>query len=154
MLRVPHLVDSCDGAGVVGLPANLLRAHQPFGALVTPPALAADHGLRPEAQNSGAEVLKGEYALVWFPGDDLLSPLQRPRGLPIGNLTSQFWSNCYLDPFDHFIKRELRCGAYLRYVDDFAVFGDSKRQLGLSITAISQPVERRKSFATERYFFA
>ena len=78
---------------------------------------------------SGAEVLKGEYALVWFPGDDLFVPLQRPRGLPIGNLTSQFWSNCYLDPFDHFIKRELRCGAYLRYVDDFALFSDSKRQL-------------------------
>jgi len=78
---------------------------------------------------SGAGVLKAEYSLVWFPGDDLFAPLQRPRGLPIGNLTSQFWSNCYLDPFDHFIKRELRCGAYLRYVDDFALFSDSKRQL-------------------------
>jgi hypothetical protein len=41
----------------------------------------------------------------------------------------QFWSNCYLDPFDHFVKRELRCPAYLRYVDDFALFGDSKREL-------------------------
>jgi RNA-directed DNA polymerase len=78
--------------------------------------------------DSGAGVLDGEYVMVWFPGDDLLSVL-RPRGLPIGNLTSQFWSNCYLDPFDHFVKRELRCPAYLRYVDDLAFFSDSKRKL-------------------------
>jgi hypothetical protein len=77
---------------------------------------------------SGVGVLDEEYAMVWFPGDDLLAAC-RPRGLPIGNLTSQFWSNCYLDPFDHFVKRELRCPAYLRYVDDFALFGDSKREL-------------------------
>ena len=77
---------------------------------------------------SGAGMLEGEYVMVWFPGDDLLSIL-RPRGLPIGNLTSQFWSNCYLDPFDHFVKRELRCPAYLRYVDDMALFSDNKREL-------------------------
>ena len=47
-------------------------------------------------------------SMVWFPGDDLLAA-RRPRGLPIGNLTSQFWANCYLNPFDHFVKRELRC---------------------------------------------
>ena len=51
------------------------------------------------------------------------------RGLPIGNLTSQFWSNCYLDPLDHFIKRELRCKGYVRYVDDMALFADCKAQL-------------------------
>ena len=31
-----------------------------------------------------------------------------------------------MDPLDHFIKRELRCKAYLRYVDDLALFSDSK----------------------------
>jgi len=77
---------------------------------------------------SGAGVLEDDYAMVWFPGDDPLAVL-RPRGLPIGNLTSQFWSNCYLDPFDHFVKRELRCSAYLRYVDDFALFSNSKTEL-------------------------
>jgi RNA-directed DNA polymerase len=49
--------------------------------------------------------------------------------LPIGNLTSQFWANCYLHPFDQFVTRELRCPAYLRYVDDFALFSDDKREL-------------------------
>jgi RNA-directed DNA polymerase len=75
---------------------------------------------------SGDGVL--EYEMVWFPGDDLLAAC-RPRGLPIGNLTSQFWSNCYLHPLDLFIKRELGCRAYLRYVDDMALFADSKSQL-------------------------
>ena len=63
-----------------------------------------------------------------FPGDDLFSAL-RPRGLPIGNLTSQFWSNCYMNPLDQFVKRQLRCPAWLRYVDDMAAFSDSKQQL-------------------------
>lgn len=66
---------------------------------------------------SGRGVLDDEYRYVRFPGDDLLA-ICRPRGLPIGNLTSQFWSNCYLHPFDQFVTRELGCGAYLRYVDD------------------------------------
>jgi hypothetical protein len=77
---------------------------------------------------SGAGVLDEEYEMVYFPGDDLLAAC-RPRGLPIGNLTSQFWSNCMLHPFDQFVTRGLRCPAYLRYVDDFALFGDSKREL-------------------------
>ena len=77
---------------------------------------------------SGQGVLSEEYDLVCFPGDDLFSA-NRPRGLPIGNLTSQWWANCYLNPFDQFVKRELACRGYLRYVDDFLLFSDSKREL-------------------------
>ena len=77
---------------------------------------------------SGAGVLADEYRMRYFPGDDLLAGC-RPRGLPIGNLTSQFWSNVYLNDFDWFVQRELGCGAYLRYVDDFALFSDSKPKL-------------------------
>lgn len=77
---------------------------------------------------SGRDVLAEEYEMVWFPGDDLFA-VQRPRGLPIGNLTSQWWANCYLNPFDHFVRRELGCKAYLRYVDDFLLFGENKEQL-------------------------
>lgn len=76
----------------------------------------------------GCDVLADEYNMAWFPGDDLFA-ICRPRGLPIGNLTSQFWSNCYLHSFDLFIKRELGCKAYLRYVDDFALFADNKALL-------------------------
>ena len=78
--------------------------------------------------HSGDGVLAGEYEMVYFQGDDLLSCI-RPRGLPIGNLTSQFWSNCYLNPLDWFVSRGLGCRAYLRYVDDMALFSDSKKKL-------------------------
>lgn len=77
---------------------------------------------------SGIGVLTEQYDLVHFPGDDLFAAL-RPRGLPIGNLTSQFWANVYLNPLDHCVKRELKCPAYVRYVDDFLLFSASKRQL-------------------------
>ncbi len=58
-----------------------------------------------------------------YPGDDILTPLQRRRGLPIGNLTSQLFANIYLDGLDHFATEVLRA-PYLRYVDDFALFAD------------------------------
>jgi RNA-directed DNA polymerase len=77
---------------------------------------------------SGVGVLSEAYDMVYFPGDDLFAA-QRPRGLPIGNLTSQFWANCTLNPFDHFVKRELRGPAYVRYVDDILLFGDDKREM-------------------------
>jgi RNA-directed DNA polymerase len=78
--------------------------------------------------SSGRGVLEKEYEMVYFPNDDLLAT-QRPRGLPIGNLTSQWWANCYLNSFDHFVCRELSCKAYLRYVDDFILFSNDKKEL-------------------------
>jgi RNA-directed DNA polymerase len=98
---------------------------------------------------SGAGVLDDEYTMTWFPGDDLLAAC-RPRGLPIGNLTSQFWSNCYLHPFDQFVTRELRCAAYLRYVDDFALFSDSKRVLWAWKRAIVERLARLRLTIHER----
>ena len=67
--------------------------------------------------------------VAWFPNDDLLSPLERRRGIPIGNQTSQFFANVYLNPLDHFIKDRLRVKAYVRYVDDFLVFSNDKVEL-------------------------
>ncbi len=64
--------------------------------------------------------------LDYFPGDNLLTPLERRRGLPIGNLTSQFFANCYLNALDHFVKRTLKAEKYLRYVDDFSLFSDDR----------------------------
>ena len=77
---------------------------------------------------SGTDVLKDEYEMVRFAGDDLFAVL-RPRGLPIGNLTSQFFANIYLDPLDHFAKEELREAAYIRYCDDFVIFGQERTHL-------------------------
>ena len=77
---------------------------------------------------SGAGVHAADYDMAYFEGDDLFAAL-RPRGLPIGNLTSQFWANVYLNSFDHFVKRDLRCAAFLRFVDDLLFFANDKRQL-------------------------
>ncbi|MCF8313431.1 MAG: RNA-directed DNA polymerase [Saprospiraceae bacterium] len=66
---------------------------------------------------------------VWFPGDDFSEPSKRRGGLPIGNLTSQFWANVYLNGFDHYIKDELGVKGYVRYVDDFVLFSNDKQKL-------------------------
>jgi retron-type reverse transcriptase len=82
--------------------------------------------------DSGADVLTDRYTPVLFPGDDLFA-LSRPRGVPIGNLTSQHWANLYLHPLDLFVKQDLHCGkqrgAYIRYSDDFLLFADDKPTL-------------------------
>ena len=85
---------------------------------------------------SGDGILSSEYTPHWFPqdfsaadGQGCLLAALRPRGLPIGNLTSQFWANVLLNELDQFVKRELKCAAYIRYVDDFLLFHDDKAQL-------------------------
>ncbi len=76
-------------------------------------------------QNSNPQ----EERVCYFPGDDLFTPFERWHGIPIGNLTSQYFANIYLNGFDHFIKEILRCKAYIRYVDDFIIFSDDKKYL-------------------------
>lgn len=51
------------------------------------------------------------------------------RGVPIGNLTSQFFANLYLAGMDHFILEKLRPAAYCRYMDDFVLWGPSAKFL-------------------------
>jgi retron-type reverse transcriptase len=70
-----------------------------------------------------------EDVCEWYAGDDLFGPAERRRGLPLGNQTSQFFANVYLDGFDHWVKQTLRVRGYLRYVDDFVLFGNDKGEL-------------------------
>jgi len=58
-------------------------------------------------------------------------------GIPIGNLLSQLYALIYLNPLDHFVKRELGCKLYCRYVDDFILFDLSKEQA----TSCQQKIE-------------
>lgn len=90
---------------------------------------------------SGEGILQEVYDMVYFPGDGLFA-MNRPRGLPIGNLTSQFWANVYMNPFDHFVKRELRCSGYLRYVDDFLLFSNCKKQLWNWLSELKNRLQR------------
>ena len=65
----------------------------------------------------------------WFPGDDLWTPGERRRGIPIGNLTSQWFANWYLDDLDHLVTSGFAMGGYLRYCDDFVLLDDDQGKL-------------------------
>lgn len=80
---------------------------------------------------------------VWFDGDDLLTPITRKRGLPLGNLTSQFFANVYLDVLDHYCSEVLRA-PYVRYVDDFALFSNDVLQLQTWQQQIAGHLARRR----------
>ena len=79
-----------------------------------------------------------------YPGDDLFAPYARRRGLPIGNLTSQFFANVYLDGLDHFCKEVLGVKGYVRYVDDFALFHDDRARLAEWRGRVEQFLEGRR----------
>jgi len=51
------------------------------------------------------------------------------KGMPLGNYTSQFFANVYLNDLNYFIKHELKAKYYIRYVDDFVIIHSSKKQL-------------------------
>jgi hypothetical protein len=77
----------------------------------------------------------------YFPGDDLLTDLGRRRGIPIGNLTSQFFANLYLDDLDHHIKQTLNFKSYLRYVDDMVILDNDKIRLAETRAAVREYLE-------------
>jgi len=51
------------------------------------------------------------------------------KGMPLGNLTSQFFANVYLNELDQFVKHKLKANQYIRYVDDFVILHHSEEQL-------------------------
>ncbi len=51
------------------------------------------------------------------------------KGLPIGNLTSQYFANHYLGALDHFVKETVCCRGYIRYMDDFVLWHDDRETL-------------------------
>ncbi len=65
------------------------------------------------------------------------------RGLPIGNLTSQFWGNVYLNELDQFVKRILKCRYYLRYVDDMIVLAQDRETVVQWCAAIEAFLQER-----------
>jgi retron-type reverse transcriptase len=70
-----------------------------------------------------------EEAIEYYPGDGLFTPFERRRGLPLGNLTSQYFANIHLTPLDRFIRTDLKIRAYIRYVDDLVLFHVDKTYL-------------------------
>ena len=102
-------------------------------------------------------LFKDRELLAFF--EELIYSYPKPKGLPLGNLTSQWLANFYLSDFDHYFKEQMHCRFYIRYMDDIVVLGWSKpflrrvmrrmrqkaRELGLEINPNWQifPVEDR-----------
>lgn len=91
-----------------------------------------------------------EEVTLYFPGDDLFTPLRRRRGIPIGNLTSQLFANSYLDAFDHWIKEKLSAACYLRFVDDFVLLSNSVSELAGFRKAVENRLLGLRLLAHER----
>lgn len=87
---------------------------------------------------------------AWFKDDDLLTPSERPRGLPIGSLTSQLFANLYLSRIDHLIQEEIRPCGYARYTDDLVLFSDSKKFLWDALARLREEFENERLKAPPR----
>lgn len=73
---------------------------------------------------------KGDKSLfAKIPPHKSLFHISKDQGLPIGNLTSQFFANVYLSELDQFVKHNLKIKYYLRYVDDFLLLSCDREQL-------------------------
>ena len=82
-------------------------------------------------------ILRGDekhWGLI--PNDKSLFTVSKGLGIPIGNLSSQIFANFFMNPFDHYIKHNLRFRYYGRYVDDFVLIHESKQKLIDSISLI------------------
>lgn len=72
---------------------------------------------------------------------DNYSAKEEGKGMPLGNLTSQFFANVYLNELDRFVKHQLKAKYYIRYVDDFVIFHRSKQALEYYKIKINQFLE-------------
>lgn len=96
------------------------------------------------------EVLKAKLRHIFKDGqllslfDDIIDSYSTTegKGLPIGNLTSQYFANFYLSALDHYAKETLRIPLYLRYMDDILLFGDDKSVLKTQIEALEDCVAK------------
>ena len=113
-----------------------LQVQRVMHALLRRPA--TDHGVRYRSTPA-------QRALV--PRHKQLANAAPGRGLPIGNLPSQFLSNVYMDPLDQFVKHVLGAKRYIRYVDDFVLFHHDKAQLERWLVEIERFLHDRLGLA-------
>ncbi len=83
-------------------------------------------------QNKLTEIFKRKIKddkLIWLIIKILKNFDHKRIGMPLGNMTSQFFANVYLNDLDQFVKKRLKMKYYIRYVDDFIILHDSKEVL-------------------------
>jgi len=103
-------------------------------------------------------IIKDQYLLRLLeliidesPKDYRLKTSEKGVGLPIGNLTSQYFANLYLNDIDHWLCQQSSVKAYLRYVDDLLIFGENKddlwqlkNTLSLKLSTLGLTIHSRK----------
>ncbi len=80
-------------------------------------------------KNQLTNMFKDQQLLLIF--DKIINSydVEKNKGVPIGNLTSQYFANHYLSVADHFAKEKLQITGYVRYMDDMLLFGNDKSEL-------------------------
>jgi retron-type reverse transcriptase len=97
-----------------------------------------DHGI---LKSQLAHIIKDKKILtILFGVIDSYHTLEG-KGVPIGNLTSQYFANLYLSSMDHYILEKLRPAAYVRYMDDFVLWETDKPKLQTTLERIRQYAE-------------
>ena len=132
MLDMRHYFVSIDRAILLGVMERKIKDRPLLGLLRT----IADSG---EGLYRRPHVRRVLRLPAGFPPDGC--------GLPIGNLTSQWWGNHYLSGLDHFAKRELKIPHAQRYMDDVALLSDSRSQLEDARAAIADWLARERRLA-------
>jgi len=98
-------------------------------------------------QSLDHDVLKAAHRRI-IKDPDMLAILDSiidsvPTGVPIGNYTSQWMANFYLQPLDHYIKESLKVEHYARYIDDLVLFGANKKELHTKRKLLFDFIEQR-----------
>jgi RNA-directed DNA polymerase len=114
------------------LKRRMARAHVPGDVQRTVHAL-----LRHPVQRQGVVHRSTARERARVPAHKRLENAPPGCGIPIGNLSSQFFANVYLDRLDQFVKHELKAQRYLRYVDDFVLVHRDRAQLEAWTVAIA-----------------
>ncbi len=108
---------------------KMLRKRMAIRCVPQPLQQATHALLRRSPLHAGVQYRATPAELAQVPPHKRLANAPAGRGLPIGNLSSQFFANVYLDALDQFVKHELKAKRYLRYVDDFVLFHHDRAQL-------------------------
>ncbi len=84
-----------------------------------------------------------DQRVIWLIKKILTNSSFQSKGMPLGNLTSQFFANVYLNELDRFVKHKLKAKCYIRYVDDFIILDSNKDKLNKSKEEINQFLIKR-----------
>jgi len=103
---------------------SLIQKHVPSGALLNLTEQTIRHDCTQHFIRRGDPALAAQ-----LPHHKSLFHSEAEKGLPIGNLTSQFFANVILNELDQFVKHQLKCKFYVRYMDDFILLHSSEIQL-------------------------